>query len=49
MASKYMERRIEKGSEYGIRSSLENFSFYEKIRVLPLYALGNAKNYKPNV
>jgi predicted AAA+ superfamily ATPase len=36
---------VEKGSEYGIRSSLENFSFYEKIRVLPLYAIGNAKSH----
>nr|AGS52087.1 putative ATPase (AAA+ superfamily) [uncultured bacterium contig00029] len=32
----------EKNSEYGIRSSLENFSFYEKIKVWPLYAIGNA-------
>ncbi|GBU24285.1 hypothetical protein R83H12_00913 [Fibrobacteria bacterium R8-3-H12] len=30
----------EKNSEYGIRSSLENFSFYDKIKVLPLYAIG---------
>jgi predicted AAA+ superfamily ATPase len=30
-----------KPSEYGIRTSLENFSQYEKIRVYPLYAIGN--------
>ncbi|WP_293669276.1 AAA family ATPase [uncultured Parabacteroides sp.] len=30
----------EKGLDYGIRSSLENFSSYDKIRVCPLYALG---------
>jgi len=30
----------EKNSEYGIRTSLENFSFYNKIRVYPLYAVG---------
>ena len=33
----------EKNSEYGIRSSLENFSFYDKIKVLPLYAIGNVR------
>ena len=31
----------EKQSEYGIRTSLENFSEYDKIRVFPLYAIGN--------
>lgn len=30
-----------KGSEYGIRTSLESFSSYEKIKVVPLYALSN--------
>ena len=29
----------ERDTEYGIRVSLENFSCYEKIRVLPLYAI----------
>jgi len=31
----------EKEAEYGIRTSLENFSEYDKIRVYPLYAIGN--------
>jgi predicted AAA+ superfamily ATPase len=31
----------EKQAEYGIRTSLENFSEYGKIRVYPLYAIGN--------
>jgi len=31
----------EKQVEYGIRTSLENFSQYDKIRVYPLYAIGN--------
>ena len=31
----------EKKSEYGIRISLENFSTYDKIKVYPLYAIGN--------
>ena len=31
----------EKKSEYGIRTSLENFAQYEKIKVYPLYAIGN--------
>ena len=31
----------EKKSEYGIRTSLENFSARDKIRVYPLYAIGN--------
>ena len=33
----------EKQAEYGIRTSLENFSEYGKIRVYPLYATGNIK------
>ena len=32
----------EKQSEYGIRTSLENFSEYGKIRVIPLYAIGDS-------
>ena len=31
----------EKNIDYGIRVSLENFSIYDKIRVYPLYAVGN--------
>ncbi|MDR2424214.1 MAG: AAA family ATPase [Prevotellaceae bacterium] len=31
----------EKQSEYGVRTSLENFAEYDKIKVYPLYALGN--------
>ena len=31
----------EKQSEYGIRTSLENFSRYDKINVVPLYSIGN--------
>ena len=31
----------EKNSDYGIRTSLENFSQYNKIKVYPLYAVGN--------
>lgn len=34
----------EKQAEYGIRTSLENFSEYDKIRVYPLYAIGNLNN-----
>ena len=33
----------EKKLKEGIRSSLENFSVYDKIRVYPLYAIGNVK------
>jgi predicted AAA+ superfamily ATPase len=33
----------EKKSEYGIRTSLENFVQYDKIKVYPLYAIGNLK------
>jgi len=32
-----------KQSEYGIRTSLENFTKYDNIRVYPLYAIGNIK------
>jgi predicted AAA+ superfamily ATPase len=32
----------EKNSEYGVRTSLENFSQYDKIKVYPLYAIANA-------
>jgi predicted AAA+ superfamily ATPase len=31
----------EKQSNYGIRTSLENFTQYDKIKVYPLYAVGN--------
>lgn len=31
----------EKRAAYGIRASLENFSEYDKIKVYPLYAIGN--------
>jgi predicted AAA+ superfamily ATPase len=31
----------EKNSGYGIRTSLENFAIYDKIKVYPLYAIGN--------
>ena len=31
----------EKQAEYGIRTSLENFAEYDKIKVYPLYAIGN--------
>ena len=31
----------EKKSEYGVRTSLENFCLYDKIKVYPLYAIGN--------
>jgi len=34
----------EKKSEYGIRTSLENFCKYDKIRVYPLYAIENLVN-----
>jgi predicted AAA+ superfamily ATPase len=30
----------EKQSEYGIRTSMENFGEYDKIKVVPLYAVG---------
>jgi hypothetical protein len=33
----------EKQTEYGIRTSLENFAVYGKIRVVSLYAIGNVK------
>jgi hypothetical protein len=31
----------EKQSEFGVRTSLENFAQYDKIKVYPLYAIGN--------
>ena len=31
----------QKGIDYGIRTSLENFSCYDDIRVYPLYAIKN--------
>jgi len=31
----------EKKSEFGIRTSLENFTQYDKIKVFPLYSIGN--------
>jgi hypothetical protein len=31
----------EKKSRYGVRLSLENFTEYEKVNVLPLYAVSN--------
>lgn len=34
----------EKGLELGVRSSMENFSRYDKIEVYPLYALSNMKS-----
>jgi predicted AAA+ superfamily ATPase len=34
----------EKKSEYGIRTSLENFAEYDKIKVVPLYSIGNVIN-----
>ncbi len=30
-----------KKSKYGIRTSLENFSKYENIKVYPIYAISN--------
>jgi len=35
----------EKQSDFGIRTSLENFAKYDSIRVYPLYAIGNVKNF----
>ena len=34
----------EKKSQFGIRTSLENFSSYGNIKVYPLYAIGNLIN-----
>jgi predicted AAA+ superfamily ATPase len=34
----------EKKSSFGIRVSLENFSEFEKVKVIPLYAVSNLKN-----
>jgi predicted AAA+ superfamily ATPase len=36
----------EKKSTYGIRTSLENFAQYDKIKVYPLYAIGNLINHE---
>jgi len=36
----------EKKSEYGIRTSLENFAQYDKIKVYPLYAIGYLQSNK---
>ena len=36
----------EKKSKIGIRTSLENFSVYNKIKVVPLYAIGNFSSGK---
>ena len=38
----------EKQAEYGIRTSLENFSEYDKIRVYPLYAIANIRANYPS-
>lgn len=37
-----------KGCEYGIRTSLEPFSSYEKVKVIPLYALSNKFLQEPS-
>jgi len=34
----------EKQSKFGVRTSLENFSQYDKINVIPLYAIGSSLN-----
>jgi len=31
----------EKQSQFGFRTSLDNFAQYDKIKVFPLYAIGN--------
>ena len=36
----------EKKSEFGVRTSLENFAQYDKIKVFPLYAIGNLGKMK---
>lgn len=42
---KSMWTYLEKGvSDYGIRTSFENFSEYDRIKVIPVYALGNILN-----
>jgi len=38
----------EKKAKYGIRTSLENFGQYDKIKVYPLYAIGSIKRNKEN-
>lgn len=35
----------EKKLDFGIRTSLENFGALEKIKIIPLYAIGLLKNY----
>ena len=39
----------EKKSNYGIRTSIENFGQYDKIKVFPLYAIGKAVTDKTAV
>ncbi|MDR0795241.1 MAG: AAA family ATPase [Tannerella sp.] len=39
----------EKQSEYGIRTSLENFTKYDNIQVYPLYSIGNIKANNPKI
>ena len=39
----------EKQSEYGVRTSLENFAQYDKIKVYPLYAIGNLEKIPDRV
>ena len=43
VVSEYVQNRntLNAQKEYGIRTSLENFAEYEKIKVYPLYAIGN--------
>lgn len=41
MQSMFEFLKIRPKCEYGIRTALENFSSYDKIRVYPLYAIGN--------
>jgi predicted AAA+ superfamily ATPase len=45
MRSLRMFLESHKESSYGIRTSLEPFSAYENIRVIPLYALGNITDF----
>ena len=35
----------EKKSEFGVRTSLENFAQYDKIKIYPLYAIENLRSY----
>jgi len=41
MQSMFEFLKIRPKCEFGIRTALENFSSYEKIKVYPLYAIGN--------